>query len=68
MLGALRLLDPSVLTKDWYATGPANYHPAFSYVGWLLLAIDRGGAAVGWGLVVTALDAVCVVLCSRPSC
>ncbi|WP_437899111.1 DUF6798 domain-containing protein [Sorangium sp. So ce124] len=61
MLGALRLLDPSVLTKDWYATGPANYHPAFSYVGWLLLAIDRGGAAVGWGLVVTAtLGAMCV--------
>ncbi|WP_437299028.1 DUF6798 domain-containing protein [Sorangium sp. So ce426] len=61
LLGALRLLDPSVLAKDWYATGAANYHPAFSYVGWLLLAIDRGGAAVGWGLVVTAaLGAMCV--------
>jgi len=61
MLGALRLLDPSVLAKDWYASGAANYHPAFSYVGWLLLSFDRGGTAVGWGLVaVTAAGAMCV--------
>ncbi|MGK4006435.1 DUF6798 domain-containing protein [Sorangium sp. So ce1036] len=61
MLGSLRLLDPSVLTKDFYAAGAANYHPAFAYVGWPLLAIDRGGAAVGWGLVVTVtLGAMCM--------
>lgn len=61
MLGALRKLDPTVLASDWYATGPANYHPAFSYVAWPLLALDRNGSAIGWGLVVTAtLGAMCV--------
>lgn len=54
MLGALRLLDPTVLAKDWYATGPGNYHPAFAFVGWLLLLLDRGGFWVGVGLVVVA--------------
>lgn len=51
MLGALRLLDPSVLAKDWYALGPGNYHPAFAYIGWLLLALDRGGFWVGAALI-----------------
>lgn len=58
-LGALRKLDPGVLGNDWYTAGSANYHPAFSYVGWLLLAIDRGGWAVGVALVaVTAAGAL----------
>ncbi len=54
MLGSLRLLDPSVLARDWYTTQSANYHPAFAYLGWLLLALDRGGRFVGYGLVVVA--------------
>lgn len=54
MLGSLRKLDPTVLGNDWYASGAANYHPAFSYVGWLLLALDRGGYWVGVALVAVA--------------
>lgn len=61
MLGALRKLDPTVLNRDWYAAHTVNYHPVFSYLGWLLLLFDRGGFAVGVALVVvTALGALCL--------
>jgi hypothetical protein len=61
MLGALRRLDPTVLNRDWYAAHTENYHPVFSYLGWLLLLFDRGGFAVGVALVVvTALGALCL--------
>src|SRR5690242_9217834 len=52
MLGALRLVDPTLLNKDWYAAQTVNYHPAFSYVGWLLLLLSRRGFAVGVAQVV----------------
>ncbi len=55
MLGGLRLLDPSVLANDWYAAHTLNYHPAFAYLAWLLLAIGgRGGWGVGVATVVAA--------------
>jgi len=61
MLGALRLLDPTILATDWYAAETTNFHPAFSYLGWLLLTIDRDGWAVGVGFVVVAASgAMCV--------
>ena len=55
MLPSLRLLDPSVLAQDWYAAHTLNYHPAFAYLGWLLLAIGgRGGWGIGIATVVAA--------------
>ena len=55
MLGALRKLDPSLLANDWLAAHTLNYHPAFAYLGWLLLAVGgRGGWAVGVATVVAA--------------
>jgi len=55
MLASLRLLDPSVLAQDWYAAHTLNYHPAFAYLGWLLLAIGgRGGWGIGVATVVAA--------------
>lgn len=60
MLSSLRLLDPSVLGNDWYASGPAGFHPTFAYLGWWLLALDRGGFYVGALLVtVVTLGALC---------
>jgi len=49
MLGALKMLDPTVLADDWYASHTANYHPAFTYVGWFLLLFSRKGFAVALG-------------------
>src|SRR5690349_8340306 len=53
MLGGLSKLDGSLFAKDWYSQQP-NYHPAFAYLSWLLLALDRGGRFVGAGLVAVA--------------
>jgi len=68
MLRALRLLDPSVLADDWIAAHTLDYHPAFAYLGWLLLAIGgRGGWGIGIATVVAAAGgAMCVYwLCRR---
>jgi hypothetical protein len=68
MLGGLRLFDPSVLANDWYAAHTLNYHPAFAYLAWLLLAIGgRGGWGVGVATVVAAgAGAACLYwLCRR---
>jgi len=66
MLGALRLLDPSVLAADWYAAQATNFHPAFSYLGWFLLIFDRDGWGVGVAFVVTvAAGAMCLYWLAR---
>lgn len=46
MLGALRLLDPTILNQDWLATKTTHYHMTFKYVGAALLALDRRGWAI----------------------
>jgi 4-amino-4-deoxy-L-arabinose transferase-like glycosyltransferase len=46
MLGALRLLDPTILNQDWLATRTTHYHMAFKYVAAALIAMDRRGWAV----------------------
>ncbi len=56
MLASLRLLDPSVLANDWYSH-TLNYHPAFAYLGWLLLAV---GGRAGWGIGVATVVAASV--------
>lgn len=51
MLGALKMLDSSVLADDWYASHTANYHPAFTFVGWFFLLFSRRGVGVAVGQV-----------------
>jgi hypothetical protein len=46
MLGALRLLDPTILNQDWLATKTTHYHVTFKYVAAALIALDRRGWAV----------------------
>lgn len=60
-LGALRLIDPTILNQDWYATGPGNYHPIFAYLGYVLLLFNRSGWGVGVAMVLTAVvGAMCM--------
>lgn len=48
-LGALRLLDPTLLNQDWLATKTTHYHLAFKYVAAALIAVDRRG----WAMAIT---------------
>lgn len=45
LVGALKLFDPELFARDWLASETTLYHPAFSYVGWLLLKLSP----TGWG-------------------
>lgn len=47
MLGALRLLHPSILSRDWFATQTTHYHPAYKFVAAALMALSERGLAVG---------------------
>jgi hypothetical protein len=46
---SLRLLDPTLLARDWFVTATTQYHPVFAELGAWLLAVDRRG----WALAVT---------------
>jgi hypothetical protein len=46
MLSAERLLDRTILNRDWFATQTTHYHLTFKYIAALLLAIDHRGWAV----------------------
>jgi len=52
LLPSLRLLDPTLLTRDWFATETTLYHPLFARLGALLLGLDRHGVAVALTLTV----------------
>jgi len=71
LIPALRLLDPGLLGRDWFATGTTQYHPVFAELGATLMRLDRRGWAVALGLtlVVTAaalsLYALCRTLVGR---
>jgi hypothetical protein len=56
LLGSLGVLDPELFKNDWFASQTTHYHPAFKYLGALLIAIDRRGWGIGIGL------AVCIAL------
>jgi hypothetical protein len=49
---SLRLLDPTLLSRDWFATATTQYHPVFAELGAWLLAIDPDGRAVAFAFVV----------------
>jgi hypothetical protein len=55
LTASLRLLDPTLLTRDWFATQTTHYHPVFAHLGAWLLALDHQGRAVAFAhtLVVT---------------
>ena len=65
LLGALRLYDPSLLKNDWVAAQCTSYHPAFSYVGWALLALDPTGWSFAYAnvAVLTAMGLAIYWLC-----
>jgi hypothetical protein len=52
LLGSLRLVEPGILNTDWYATATTHYHPAFTYFGAALLAVDHTGWSIGIAQVV----------------
>lgn len=61
MLGALRLVDPTILANDWFATKTTHYHFTFKYLAAALIALDRRGWAVGVAqTVVITAGAMCL--------
>jgi hypothetical protein len=50
LIPSLRVLDPEMFRNDWYATKTTQYHPAFTELAALLIALDRQGWAVALGL------------------
>jgi hypothetical protein len=54
LLGSLRKLDSRLFANDWLVAHTTQYHPAFHFLGALLLAIDRRGWAIATGAVLAA--------------
>lgn len=54
LLGSLRMLDSRLFANDWLVAHTTQYHPAFHFLGALLLAIDRRGWAIATGAVLAA--------------
>ena len=46
MISSLRLLDPTLFHRDWYAMETTNYHFSFKYLAAALIALNRQGWAV----------------------
>ncbi len=44
---SLHFSDPSLLARDWYVTETTQYHPAYGYLGELLLSLSPNGWAFG---------------------
>jgi hypothetical protein len=65
LIPALRLLDPGLFGRDWFATGTTQYHPVFAELGAALLRLDQRGWAVALGLTsaVTAAALALYALC-----
>jgi len=63
LLPSLRLLEPALLSRDWFATETTLYHPLFARLGAALLGLDRHGLAVAltFTLLVTLAG---LVLCA----
>jgi hypothetical protein len=61
LLGSLQVLEPGLLENDWLASHTTHYHPAFKYLGALLIGLNREGWGVGIGLTfVVAAGCVCL--------
>ena len=46
MISSLRLLDPTIFHRDWYAMQTTHYHFSFKYLAAALIALNREGWAV----------------------
>lgn len=53
LIAALRHVDPTLLTRDWFATQTTCYHPVFMQLGAWLLELNRQGKVLAFGLTVT---------------
>jgi hypothetical protein len=56
LLGSLRIVDHSLLAKDWYTTETTQYHFAFKYLGALLIALSPKG----WAMAAAQATAITV--------
>ncbi|MCA9630862.1 MAG: hypothetical protein KC766_24515 [Myxococcales bacterium] len=56
MLGALQLVDPGLLTKDWYVMDTASFHPAFAYFSYVPLLLSPSG----WGIAIAQFVVVTI--------
>ncbi len=52
LLASIRVIDRSLLAKDWLATETTHYHFTFKYLGALLMALSPKGWGIALGLVV----------------
>jgi hypothetical protein len=66
LLPSVRALHPSLWTRDFFVTQTYNYHPAYAFVGTLLLRLSPSGLGIAWAnVVLIAVGVLCVynVLC-----
>ena len=52
LLPSLKALHPALWTRDWLITSTHCYHPAYAWLGTVLLRLSPGGAAIAWANVV----------------
>jgi hypothetical protein len=61
MVSSLRLLDPTILSRDWYTTQTTHYHFIFKYLAAALIALDPRGWAIAIALtVVITAGTMCI--------
>jgi len=60
LLPSLRVLDSGLYQNDWFAMHCTHYHPAFKYLGALLIALN----ARGWGIAVALVVVVAAGMAS----
>jgi hypothetical protein len=52
ILRSLKILHPTLWTRDWLINQTVGYHPAYAWLGALLLRVDPSGASVAWANVI----------------
>lgn len=61
MISSLRLLDPTIFHRDWYAMQTTHYHFTFKYLAAALIAINRQGWAIaGFHTVIISTGMMCL--------
>jgi hypothetical protein len=61
MISSLRLLDPSIFHRDWYAMQTTHYHFSFKYLAAALIALDRRGWVVaGFHTLIVSAGMMCL--------
>lgn len=53
LIPALRLIDPDLFARDWFATQTTHYHPFYTHFAAPLLALDSSGMLLAGVFVLT---------------